>query len=303
MVPKALKAFCLVVRRGSIAGAADDMNLSQPAVSRLITNLEHELGFALFHRDKRALHPTDEARRFFREAERILAGLDQLSDIASDIREGSGQQLRVVTMSRLANSVVPLATSKFHSLMPDVELTLETHHRREMERWLTGRQFDVGFGPLPIDDVKLDIRQLGRTQAVVVLPQGHFLGAKEKISVADLIEEPLIALTPDTLLQTQVNAAFTFAGVRPRVGMYTSSSLIAVNLVAQGLGYTITDYFTAVCANSPVVVRPFASELVLEFGAILPHGASTSTTAETFIDCMKDAFDAVGASYRPTSAK
>lgn len=297
MVPKALKAFCLVVRRGSIAGAADDMNLSQPAVSRLITNLEHELGFALFHRDRRSLHPTDEARRFFSEAERILAGLEQLSDIASDIRKGSGQQLRVVAMSRLANSVVPLAASNFASLMPDVELTLETHHRREMERWLTGRQFDVGFGPLPLTDVKLEIRQLGKTQAVVVLPDGHFLGAKEKVSITDLSDEPLIALTPDTLLQTQIEAAFTFAGVRPRIGMQTSSSLIAVNLVGRGLGYTITDCFTASSANCSAVVRPLSSELVLEFGVILPHGAKANSTAETFITCMKDAFDTVDASF------
>jgi DNA-binding transcriptional LysR family regulator len=292
MVPKALNAFCLIMRRGSLAAAATDMNLSQPAVSRLISNLEHELGFALFHRDRRALRPTDEARRFFKEAERILAGIEQLANIASDIRQGSGQQVRVVAMSRLANSVLPRAAMKFHELMPDIALTLETHHRREMERWLTGRQFDVGFGPLPIENVKLDIRPLGSTQAVVVLPEGHFLGARVEVPISDLLDEELLALTPDTLLQQQIEAAFTIAGEKPRVGMRTSSSLIAVNLVAQGWGYTITDVFTASCASGPVVVRPLADPLSLEFGILTPQGAALSPATETFIDCMTDAFAA-----------
>lgn len=298
MVPKALNAFCLIMRRGSLAAAATDMNLSQPAVSRLITNLEHELGFSLFHRDRRALRPTDEARRFFQEAERILAGIEQLADIASDIRQGGGQQVRVVAMSRLANSVLPRAATQFRKIMPDIRLTLETHHRREMERWLTGRQFDVGFGPLPIENVQLDVRPLGSTQAVVVLPEGHFLGARKEVLISDLFDELLLALTPDTLLQQQIDAAFTIAGKKPRVGMQTSSSLIAVNLVAQGWGYTITDVFTASCASGPVVVRPLADPLSLEFGILTPQGTKMSPSTETFIDCMQDAF----ATYQPVSS-
>lgn len=283
------------MRRGSLAGAATDMNLSQSAVSRLITNLEHELGFSLFHRDRRTLRPTDEARRFFQEAERILAGIEQLADIASDIRRGGGQQVRVVAMSRLANSVLPRAAIQFRKMMPAIGLTLETHHRREMERWLTGRQFDVGFGPLPVSDsVKLDIRPLGSTQAVVVLPEDHFLGAREKVSISDLLHEELLALTPDTLLQQQIEATFTIAGAKPRVGMQTSSSLIAVNLVVQGFGYTITDRFTATCASGPVVMRPLADQLLLEFGILTPQGATISPATEAFVTCMKDAFASFG---------
>ena len=95
---KALSAFCQIQRQGSLSAAAQAMNLSQPAVSRLVSGLEHEIGFALFHRDKRALRPTDEGRRFQREAERILAGIEQLGGIARDIRRGGGQSLRVVAL-------------------------------------------------------------------------------------------------------------------------------------------------------------------------------------------------------------
>ncbi len=292
MVPKALSAFCLIIRRGSLAAAASDMNLSQPAVSRLISNLEYEVGFSLFHRDRRTLTPTEEARLFFREAERILAGMEQLSDIARDIRLGTGHQLRVVAMSRLANSVLPRAVRQFADLKPDISLTVETHHRREMERWLTGRQFDVGFGPLPIESVKLDIRPLGNAPAIVVLPLSHPLTERPYLTAADLAPEPLIALTPDTLLQQQIDAIFAVAAKTPRIGMRSSSSLIAANLVAQGQGYTITDPFTASCIKDPIAIRRLEPELLLEFGVLMPTGTAPSAATEVFVECMRDAFEA-----------
>ncbi len=293
MTPKALSAFCLIMRRGSLAAAANDMNLSQPAVSRLISNLEYEIGFGLFNRDKRTLTPTEEARLFFREAERVLAGMDQLSSVAEDIRLGTGRQLRVVAMSRLANSILTPATQKFMSVMPDVALTLETHHRREMGRWLTSGQFDVGFGALPINNLKLDVRPLGSTQAVAVLPAEHPFARQDVLGVADLVKEPLIALTHDTLLQQQIEAIFSTAAQVPKIGLRASSSLIACNLAAQGLGYTITDPFTASIIRKPIATRPIVPEFPLEFGVLTPSGTIASTATEVFVDCMRSAFESL----------
>lgn len=290
---KALQAFCLILRRGSLAAAAEDMNLSQPAVSRLISNLEHEVRFPLFHRNKRALRPTAEARAFHREAERILAGIEQLGDIARDIHHGTGRQLRVVAMSRLATAVLPRAAAAFHTRLPDVGLTLETHHRRDMERWLNGRQFDVGFGPLPIEDSQLDIRRLGRTAAIAVLPEDGALGCRTAVTARDLADLPLIALTPDTLLQRQMDAIFALAGITPRVGLRTSSSQLACSLAASGLGYTITDPMTASAIPEPLAIVPITPAFPLDYGILTPKDEVPAPAAEVFIDCMKGAFESL----------
>ena len=289
---KSLTAFCLILRRGSLSAAAQDMNLSQPAVSRLISNLEHEIRFPLFHRDKRALRPTVEARAFYREAERILSGIEQLGDIARDIRQGADARLRVVVMSRLSIGVLPAAAQAFRIRMPDIDLTLETHHRRDMERWLSGRQFDVGFGPLPIEDSQLDIMPLGTKNAVAVLAPGGPFAGRETVSARELAEQPLISLTPDTLLQAQTDAIFAAAGVRPRISMRTSSSQIACALAGRGLGYAISDPITARAVAEAVEAIPIKPAFPLDYGILCPRGATIAPAAEVFIACMRDAFDA-----------
>lgn len=279
---RALAAFCLIQRRGSLSAAAEAMHLSQPAVSRLVANLEREVGFALFHRDRRALRPTDEARRFHREAERILASVEQLSTVARDIRRGAGSRLRVVAMARLATGLLPDAAAAFRAAIPEVDLTLETHHRRDMERWLTGRQFDVGLGPLPIGEATLDVEPLGTLPAVAVFARGGPFAGRASVSAAELTPHPLIALTPDTLLQGQTEAIFAAAGAAPTVGLRTSSSQVACLLAAKGLGYAVTDPMTAAPLGDAVEAIPLAPRFELTYGVLWPRGQPRSPAARRF---------------------
>ena len=290
---KGLRAFCLIQRRGSLAAAAVDMNLSQPAVSRLVAALERDVGFALFHRDKRALRLSDEGRRFHREAERILAGVEQLGTIARDIRRGGGQSLRVVALSRLATGLLPRAAAAFRARMPDVRLTVETHHRRDMERWLTGRQFDVGFGPLPIGEAALDVGPLGSLPAVAVFAAPGPFAGRTDVEIADLAGHPLIALTPDTLLQAQTDAMFAAAGLEPDSTVVTSSSQVACLLAVEGLGYAITDPITARAVGPRVSAHRIRPVFRLSYGVMTPAGHPASPPAAAFAEEMRAALAAI----------
>jgi DNA-binding transcriptional LysR family regulator len=91
---KRLQAFRAVLETGSVTHAALRLHTTQPAVSRLISDLEKELGLALFVRQRQRLVPTEEGRMFFREAERALAAVDRIVDVARDIRTMEGADLR-----------------------------------------------------------------------------------------------------------------------------------------------------------------------------------------------------------------
>ena len=88
-----LEAFSAVMKSGSITQAAQAMHLSQPAVSKLIADLEHQIGFKLFARSKGShLTPTPEAGYFFHEVERSFIGVNALKRLARDISNlGTGQ--------------------------------------------------------------------------------------------------------------------------------------------------------------------------------------------------------------------
>jgi DNA-binding transcriptional LysR family regulator len=115
---KALRAFRATLAEGSLAKASETLNLSQPAVSRLVSALEAELRLTLFDRTGRHLTPTQEGLAFFREAGRILASLDQIPNIAADIRAGRTESLRIVTMPRIAQALTAPVVAHFMRCHP-----------------------------------------------------------------------------------------------------------------------------------------------------------------------------------------
>ena len=172
--------------------------------------------------------------------------------------------------------------------MPEVGLTIETHHRRDMERWLTGRQFDVGFGPLPVGEPMLDVEPLGTLSAVIAVAPDHPLAGAETVTAEALADHPMVTLTPDTLLQAQADAVFAAAGVVPRVALRTSSAQVACLLAAEGLGYAVTDPPTAHSLGASVRAVPLRPTFPLTYGALWPRGEARSAAAERFAGRVAD---------------
>lgn len=284
---KALRAFCLVMRHGSLALAAENLHLSPSAVSRLVSNLESTLGLTLFTRDRRTLQPTPQGHAFYREALRILSGIESLPLVAREIEAGIDSHLRVIAMSRLAFSLIAPAAKAFREIYPEIGLTIEMHHRRDMERWLAGRQFDLGFGPLPLEDANISLAPICAARAMAVFHPDHPLAKKDEVEVSDLIGEPLISLTFDTLLQGQIEAIFSASGMVPREAMRTSSSLLACRLVAEGLGYSITDSFVAMDAGPKIRAVPIKPAFMMEFGVLRPVGHPPLKASENFEGCVR----------------
>src|SRR5215470_2553195 len=140
---KRLQAFRAVFEAGSVTGAAERLHTTQPAVSRLIGDLELELGLALFVRQRRRLVPTLEGRLFYGEAEKALAAVDQIVDIARDIRTLKGAHLRVVAPMLTAFGILPAAITSFRAAHPQTRISLEIKNIRDIADWVASGPFDM----------------------------------------------------------------------------------------------------------------------------------------------------------------
>src|SRR3712207_770227 len=100
---RSLQAFRLTVLTGSVSAAAETMGRTQPAVSRLLKELEEDVGFRLFDRVKGRLQPTSEARLFFEEVQRSFIGLDRIASIAGEIRRGRRGTLAIASLPAAAS--------------------------------------------------------------------------------------------------------------------------------------------------------------------------------------------------------
>ena len=286
---KSLRAFRNTLSEGSVAGASAIMNLSQPAVSRLISALEGELRLDLFYRTGRRLTPTPEGLAFYREAGRILDNLDEIPRIAAEIRGGRTETLRIVTMPRIAASIASPAVARFMAKVPEARVNLDVRARREAGKWLAGREYDVGVGALPVDHPDIDTELLIRARAQAVIPVDHPLAATEEIRAEDLVGQSMITLMSGLLLRNQVDDLFQSAGLTPRYACEVASSQIACQLVADGAGITIADSLTVgVGTKDTVLLRPVVPERWMSFGLLLPLKTKLSPNGRGLIDCLRE---------------
>src|SRR5687768_9763893 len=127
---KWLQALRAVVNARTVTEAAQRLHLTQPAVSRMLANLEHEVGFQLFSRTGGRLTITSEGEAFYLEVERALAGLDGIERIGRNIRSGSSTYLRLFAMSPFAGELIPAAVTRLRKEFPTVNVSLELRTRR-----------------------------------------------------------------------------------------------------------------------------------------------------------------------------
>ncbi len=281
---KGLQAFSLVMSRGTLAEAAVAMNLGQSSVSRQISILENELGVKLFNRERRRLTPTEEGEAFFREAQRILTGLQEIPHIIDTIKTGRQRNLRLVTMPRLATSLVAPAVFRLMEQDPSIHVSIDVQSLRFLERWVARFQYDLGIGSLPALHAAIRTETICHLPAVAVVHPDNPLAQRESLTAQDLASQPLIALFPGTLLRHHLESVFADEGIHPSIRLEVSTGILACSMVAEGFGVTIMDPFVPMAVGEGrVVAIPIAPRIDLAFGFLYPRGGTISPVIEEFV--------------------
>jgi DNA-binding transcriptional LysR family regulator len=290
---KRLQAFRAVYEAGSVTAAAQRLHMTQPAVSRLISDLENELGLMLFARQRQRLICTEDGRTFFREAERALAAVDQVVDIARDIRTLKGAHLRVVTLMIVAFGIMPAALRALMTMHPQARISLEIKDVRDIADWVTTGPFDVGITVMPFDDARVECEALATVRCVLVLPKDHRLARKRLVHLKDLAGERIVLPSPGNANRERFATAFASVGLPYHGAVDTPSAFSACQFVAQGLGLAVVDPFTFSAASRlDIVARPIRPAIELSFGFFFPAGRPRSALVNAFVKATRVALNA-----------
>ncbi len=284
---KQLHALKAVIDGGTVTSAASAMMLTQPAVSRLLLQLEGEIGFPLFHRSQGRLWATAEGEAFCQEASRVLAYMEHLTQLARDIKHLQVGHLRIITMPSIAYFILPAAIAEFSRDRVEVEIEIKVHQRGELQRAVETEPFDIGFASMPFSSTQAKVTPFVSADAVCVVPERHELAAKKEISAADLDGQPFIANAPGTLLRTRLDEIFAQEHVRPRQVLTSENMILACELAAEGLGIAIAHGILRQKPLRGVVVRPFANHLTMRYGLLLPLGRPHSSLASLLVRCVQ----------------
>lgn len=274
---------------GTVTQAASMLYVSQPAVSRMIGDLEHELEFKLFTRAKRQLIPTEEARALFDEVERSFVGLDQIAKAADSIREFRQDHFRLITIPSLASTVVAELVSRTVEQHPEISISLEVQPSQRLFKWIVSQQCDIGLTTLPAEDAAITTRPVARGRSVCILPANHGLASKKKIKPKDLEDQPFISFKADSFSRHIVDEVFRQAGVRRDLKIEARTMEAIGGLVAAGLGVSVIGpVFHDGGFHQDIVIRPFEPDIPVELTLLYPAHKPLSRMAEKFIGIVDE---------------
>ena len=283
-----MMSFRAVLVCGSMTGAGKILHLSQPAVTRLIKDLERELQMTLFIRSGVAVKPTQQALELFREVEAYFRSVDRIFETAQHLRDSCGGRIRIAAMATLSSRSLPEAIRRFKEVEPEINFFIHSDTSHHIVDAVLRGEFDLGFARVPAERTDIEHLPMPLSSAVCVIPRGHRLAAKQTVSVTDLQDERLIVLGASSLLRLQIEGSLEEASIRAGATIQTLYSNTLPSYVAMGLGIGIADLFSVLGSDrSNIVLRRFTPELQFDFSAIFPRDEQ-SPRALAFARLMRD---------------
>lgn len=286
-----LEAFRAVMVTGSVTGAAERLHLSQPAVSRLIGDLERSIGFRLFERVKGSpLRATPEAESFHLEVERSFAGLQVLSRVANDIRNARGGNLRIACLPALATGFIPGVIRDFLTAYPEVRVNLQSRSSTTVRQWVAAQQFDLGLATPSEHTTGLRTEPFLSLIGVCVVPPGHRLRRKNVITPDDLRGEAFVSLALEDPSRAKIDRVFDDAGVERDLRIETQYAMTIGGFVMRGVGCSILNPVSAHDLEAHgVVIKPFMPEVRFEYMLCMPEHRLPSRITQAFLESMRAA--------------
>lgn len=287
-----LEYLVAVGESGSIALAAERLNVSSPSISTAIAQLEAEFGLPVFVR-KRAhgMSPTQGGRELIRAAAEVLRAAERLSDLANDVTQRIRGTLNVGCLLTFAQIVLPRLRQGFVARHAEVAIRQFELHQAAIIDGLREARLDVALTydlAIPAD---LDFVEVAVLPPFALLPDGHPLLGRPSVAAAELAEFPMVLL--DLPLSSDYFLSFfQAAGVRPRIVERTRDLAVMQSLVGNGFGYSIAN-LRPVSNRSPdgrpLHVIPLRGPVKpMRMGLLSVAGGRASPAIRAFVDHCRE---------------
>jgi LysR family cys regulon transcriptional activator len=250
-------------RNLNLTEAAKALHTSQPGVSKAIIELEEELGVEIFARHgKRLKRITEPGQHVLRSIEVIMREVGNLKRIGEQFSAQDSGTLSIATTHTQARYVLPAPVAKLRAAYPKVNVSLHQGSPDQVARMVLDEVAEVGIATESLADYpELVTLPCYEWQHMLVMPTGHPLAAKERITLEDLAAEPLITYHPSFTGRTRIDAAFAQKKLQPRIALEAIDSDVIKTYVRLGLGIGIVAEMAVRedGSNNDLVVRPLGA--------------------------------------------
>ncbi|HSV80277.1 MAG TPA: LysR family transcriptional regulator [Ramlibacter sp.] len=288
-----LEVLRAVMRYRTTIGAAEELGMSQPAVSNAIKLAEAKVGVPLFDRISNRLQPTADARALLADAEPLFRVHEAIQRKAWDLRTGRAGVLRLASTAELSQFLVPRVMKHFLRDHPDVRVALETVRMDELLEIVESGSADLGIAMRPPARPSLERVVLAQAEIVCICPPGEPLAEHMTITPQHLRGRSIIGPSPGTPLGTLIDAAFERAGEVYNPDIEARFSNVASALVDEGIGMALVDELTA--RNRPHAaysVHPLDPGVTMDVCGLVLQERPVPRMAQAFLEQTRAVLEA-----------
>ncbi|WP_207209827.1 LysR family transcriptional regulator [Tropicimonas sp. IMCC6043] len=290
---RAMEVFEAAMACGSMTAAARQIGIGQPAVTRLVKDLEAEVGFQLFQRNGPRISPTDQGLRFYEEVQRVLSNMRQIRERATAIREDCEPSIDIAATPTMSGGLLSPALARMPVRLPHF-VNAQTMDAEHVVRALRNRTADFGMSAFPLEHAGLKAHVICEARVVAVLPADHPLAARDVYSLSEMSGQRLVTVGNAFRLRRSISAALRAEGVEVTSEFSTNSSLNAVMAARSGLGVALVDPVTAFgIPVEGVAVLPIDHPIPFAWGLLSPSDRVLNKTLSSFVESFRDASAAV----------
>jgi DNA-binding transcriptional LysR family regulator len=285
-----LRAFHAVYQLRKLSAAAEQLSVTQSAVSVLIRQMEEGLGARLFDRTTRSLQPTQAGNEAVVVAERILRDVEALGAGVRDLAALKRGRVCLAVTPTLAQILLPRVIRRFSALHPDISVVIDDCAPDQFVARILGDHVDFGIGTPERAAAGLDSTTLMRDHLALVCGVEHPLaGSNKPLRWAQLAGHGVITVRPGYGIRPMIDAAAAQAGVALHVVNEVSFLSTALWMTASGLGASIMPAAYASAADDKsLIVRPLMSPRVSrDIAVVTRRGRSLSPACDRFIEVMR----------------
>jgi DNA-binding transcriptional LysR family regulator len=293
MDTRQLAAFCAVVERKSFSRAAEQLGLSQPAVSLQIAALEKRVGRRLLDRSGRRVEPTEAGALLYRRAQRMLQLEEQLLDeVAGEHGELAGT-LEIGASTGPGENVVPLLLCEFQREHPGVHVTLSISDTQSVVERVAEREIELGVVGAARRHRSVVFEPLFRDEVILACPPGHPF-ANRTVPVDELRKQPLIVMQGGAGVRQVIEDELRRAGTRlrdldVRLELGLQESVKSAVVAGYGVSFISRSAVEAeLAAGTVAAARVEGLEPAREISLVRGSGRALSRASEAFVGFARE---------------
>jgi DNA-binding transcriptional LysR family regulator len=290
MDTRQLAAFCAVVERASFSQAAEQLGVTQPAVSLQIRSLEKRLGLQLLDRSGRRVEPTEAGRRLYRSALRLLAQEEQLlAELGEEVDGELAGRLELGASTGPGGTVIPVVLCEFQERHPEVHVALTVSDTQRIVEQVARRDLELGVVGAARRHRGVVFEPFFRDEVVLAVPRGHRF-ADRTISLEELQNEPIVLMQEGAGVRQVIDDELREAGVRLRdldVRLELGLQESARSAVLAGYGVTFISRAAVeadVGAGTLAVARVEGLVASREISLVRASGRAETRVGQAFVD-------------------